>query len=30
MKLKIIALGGVCFVVVFAIAVLVAASLGME
>jgi hypothetical protein len=28
MKLKIIALGGVCFVVVFAIAILVAISLG--
>jgi len=28
MKLKIMALGGVCFVVVFAIAILVAASLG--
>jgi len=28
MKLKIIGLGGVCFVVVFAIAILVAASLG--
>jgi hypothetical protein len=28
MKLKIIALGGVCFVVVFAIAILVAVSLG--
>jgi hypothetical protein len=29
MKLKIIALGGVCFVVVFAIAILVAVSLGI-
>jgi len=28
MKLKIIALGSVCFVVVFAIAILVVASLG--
>jgi hypothetical protein len=28
MKLKIIALGGVCFVVVFAIAIIVAVSLG--
>jgi len=28
MKLKIMALGGVCFVVVFAIAILVASSLG--
>jgi hypothetical protein len=28
MELKIIALGGVCFVVVFAIAIIVAVSLG--